>query len=240
MSRQFQSGTTIVTDAEGGPPRRSRHFSGVVKSSLRATQVDASTHIAPKPCVVVMPLDASQHSNYCIHYYIEFIHKPQNMVYVCYVTEDFLRKKKPSTDEEANKKSKAKRSISSYLKRKFHTVDMGPSPGVVAEMEQKDRAQCQLVKSKVRDLFTTNGVKYEFHLLTGGEPSTAILDFRNEVSGSLILMGSKGHGSLKRSIFGSVSDKVLKNSSVPVLVVKQTLPHSSYVVIRGIPESLIH
>lgn len=69
---------------------------------------------------------------------------------MCFVANDFLRKKKSSTEEDVNSKIR-KRSLGSFLKKKFQTVDLGPSPGVLAEMEQKDRAQCQMINAKVRE-----------------------------------------------------------------------------------------
>ena len=40
------------------------------------------------------------------------------------------------------------------------------------------------------------------------------------MGGTMIVLGSRSLGMIKRTIFGSVSDKVLHKSSVPVLVVR--------------------
>jgi len=53
-----------------------------------------------------------------------------------------------------------------------------------------------------------------------GEPSKAILQYAKENSVTLIAIATHGHGGLKRMFFGSVADRVLRESGVPVLVVK--------------------
>ena len=53
-----------------------------------------------------------------------------------------------------------------------------------------------------------------------GDPSKAILEYAKENSVKLIAIATHGHGGLKRIFFGSVADKVLRESSVPVLVIK--------------------
>jgi len=53
-----------------------------------------------------------------------------------------------------------------------------------------------------------------------GEPSKAILQYAKENAIKLIAIATHGHGGLKRMFFGSVADKVLRESGVPVLVIK--------------------
>lgn len=52
-----------------------------------------------------------------------------------------------------------------------------------------------------------------------GTPSRRILDYANNNEIDLIVMGSHGRKGVNRAIFGSVAEKVLKNSKIPVLVV---------------------
>ncbi|MFC1951178.1 universal stress protein [Chloroflexota bacterium] len=52
------------------------------------------------------------------------------------------------------------------------------------------------------------------------EASKAILQYASENSVKLIAIATHGHGGLKRMFFGSVADKVLRQSGVPVLVIK--------------------
>ena len=53
-----------------------------------------------------------------------------------------------------------------------------------------------------------------------GPPAEAILRVAETRECDLIVMGSRGLGELKAVLLGSVSDKVLHHSTVPVLIVK--------------------
>ncbi|HVA37343.1 MAG TPA: universal stress protein [Candidatus Dormibacteraeota bacterium] len=71
------------------------------------------------------------------------------------------------------------------------------------------------------------GVAAETDVLDG-DPVASILDAAREHHADLILMGSHGRGGLARAMLGSVTEGVLRKSSVPVLVVRtQRVPAHS-------------
>jgi nucleotide-binding universal stress UspA family protein len=53
-----------------------------------------------------------------------------------------------------------------------------------------------------------------------GRPGEAILDYANTNSISLIAIATHGRGGLRRAVFGSVADQVLRRSGLPVLVIR--------------------
>lgn len=57
-------------------------------------------------------------------------------------------------------------------------------------------------------------------LVDMGEPVTAIIEMAGAVSADLIIVGTHARQGMKRLIAGSVSEGVLREASVPVLVVK--------------------
>ncbi len=57
------------------------------------------------------------------------------------------------------------------------------------------------------------------HLLMG-RPDAEILELAEEVGAELIVVGSRGLGSLRRALMGSVSDSVVRHAHCPVLVVR--------------------
>jgi nucleotide-binding universal stress UspA family protein len=53
-----------------------------------------------------------------------------------------------------------------------------------------------------------------------GQPGRIILDYANEIEANLIVMGSRGLGTLKAVILGSVSQEVVAHSKIPVMICK--------------------
>ncbi len=57
------------------------------------------------------------------------------------------------------------------------------------------------------------------HSIQSGEPSRRILDAAAAGEYTLIVMGTQGRGALTHFVLGSVAERVLRLSSVPVIVV---------------------
>lgn len=57
-------------------------------------------------------------------------------------------------------------------------------------------------------------------LLHGAAPGLAICDYAAERSALAIVLGSRGHGPLKRALLGSVSDYVVRNAPCPVVITR--------------------
>ena len=57
------------------------------------------------------------------------------------------------------------------------------------------------------------------HVETGSRPK-AIIRVAQETNSDIIIMGSRGLGIFKGALIGSVSQKVIEDSPVPVMVVK--------------------
>lgn len=63
------------------------------------------------------------------------------------------------------------------------------------------------------------GVSATKHVETGSRPK-AIIKVAGEVNSDVIIMGSRGLGIFKGALIGSVSQKVIEDSPIPVMVVK--------------------
>lgn len=63
------------------------------------------------------------------------------------------------------------------------------------------------------------GMKAVKHVETGSRPK-AILKVAQDEKADLIIMGSRGLGIFKGALIGSVSQKVIEDSPIPVMVVK--------------------
>ncbi|MFO8116346.1 MAG: universal stress protein [Halorubrum sp.] len=82
--------------------------------------------------------------------------------------------------------------------------------------EVKDRAQA--ATSAVVDRGTSRGVEVVEHV-SGGRPHKVIADYAEDHGMDLIVMGSHGRAGVRRALLGSVTERTLRSTHVPVLVV---------------------
>ena len=66
-------------------------------------------------------------------------------------------------------------------------------------------------------------------ILLKGNPAEKILDFAEEQKVDMIVMGSTGKSGVERFMLGSVSEKVVRNSKIPVLVVRERFKPERFV-----------
>ena len=64
-----------------------------------------------------------------------------------------------------------------------------------------------------------NGVSVTYHVIEGS-PARSIMEFAEMHQASLIVMMSHGRGRFKRAILGSVTDAIMRGSTIPVLVIR--------------------
>jgi nucleotide-binding universal stress UspA family protein len=58
--------------------------------------------------------------------------------------------------------------------------------------------------------------------IEAGDPARAICEVAREARADVVVVGSRGHGFLRRALMGSVSSHVLHHAPCPVLVVRST------------------
>ena len=98
-----------------------------------------------------------------------------------------------------------------------HTFpDVEPNPEHVAAIRD-----AELELAAMADRVRAEGVDVETRLvrMNYAEAATAILDAAQREQADLIVMSTHGRGGLRRWIYGSVADEVLRGSEVPVLLV---------------------
>ena len=78
----------------------------------------------------------------------------------------------------------------------------------------------RLLDEQVRHIEEAGGTVAEAHLRLG-RPDDQIIEVGEEVGAGLIVVGSRGHGGVRRALMGSVSDSVVRHAHCPVLVVRQ-------------------
>ncbi|UCD08719.1 MAG: universal stress protein [Dehalococcoidales bacterium] len=90
------------------------------------------------------------------------------------------------------------------------------------EADRRDKRTMTRVRKYLRDKLKTvsdNGVEGSFRVMVG-DPADSIKQCCTEENIDLIVMNANNRGWLKRAIMGSVTDEILRTSSVPVLVLR--------------------
>lgn len=75
------------------------------------------------------------------------------------------------------------------------------------------------------DSETFSGIKVETETLFG-DPARALLDLAEQKNIDVIVMGSHGRGAWERMVLGSVSQRVIHEAKVPVVIVPPHLEHA--------------
>lgn len=74
--------------------------------------------------------------------------------------------------------------------------------------------------SSVENIAKKEGINVKKWIVKG-HPAEEILKLAKEKAADLIVMGSLGRSGIEKILLGSVADKVIRNSSIPVLIVRK-------------------
>ncbi|MCQ1534320.1 universal stress protein [Methanosarcina sp. KYL-1] len=81
------------------------------------------------------------------------------------------------------------------------------------------RKEGEKAVSNVKEIGEASGVEVK-EVLGEGHPSNEIISFAEENNADLIVMGTLGKSGIDRFLLGSVAEKVVRNSKIPVMVVR--------------------
>lgn len=81
----------------------------------------------------------------------------------------------------------------------------------------------KVARQKLADLTQTHlgGVRYETELHTSGDPAKTILEVEQAVGADLLIMATHGFHGVFHLLLGSVTEKMMRESSCPVLSLRQ-------------------
>jgi nucleotide-binding universal stress UspA family protein len=89
------------------------------------------------------------------------------------------------------------------------------SPEDFDQMEQDREAETHALLERARS--TLDLPDAETVVVTGGPPGPRVCDLAAELPASVIVLGTRGRGGIRRAMLGSVSDHVVRNAPCPVL-----------------------
>ncbi len=84
------------------------------------------------------------------------------------------------------------------------------------EVKQEGRRRLEEYVSQIEEA----GVEVAEAHFRMGNPDDQIVRLAEELDVGMIVMGSRGHGGVRRSLLGSVSDSVVRHAHCPVTVVR--------------------
>jgi len=94
------------------------------------------------------------------------------------------------------------------------------SPAHFEHVVRKNRSQAEeVLEQQVKRIEESGGAVNERHLREG-RAEEEIVELAEEIDAGLIVMGSRGHGRLRRALLGSVSDAVVRHAHCPVTIVR--------------------
>ncbi|NMB86706.1 MAG: Universal stress protein [Methanosaeta sp. PtaB.Bin018] len=96
----------------------------------------------------------------------------------------------------------------------YYAID----PAVFNSLRDMAMEAGEKAAARIEELATAAGVLSESKVLEG-DPASEILRLAREQSMDIIVIGSIGKTGLEKFLMGSVAEKVVRNSPVPVLVV---------------------
>ena len=107
----------------------------------------------------------------------------------------------------------------------LYVIDTSTSPLVVSKDEVRDglREVGEDAAGKAFAQAEALAEEYDVDLQTNireGSPDGEILAAANAVNADLVVMGTHGHEGLSRRLLGSVTERVVRESPVPVLTVR--------------------
>jgi nucleotide-binding universal stress UspA family protein len=110
----------------------------------------------------------------------------------------------------------------------LHVVHVGESPLVYhperhayrAEYEEHEKVSQQLLESQVERIEGASATEAQAHLRMG-RADEEIVELAHNIDAGLIVMGSRGHGRLRRALVGSVSESVVRHAHCPVTIVRE-------------------
>ncbi|WP_424004780.1 universal stress protein [Haloarcula salina] len=93
-------------------------------------------------------------------------------------------------------------------------------PGMVSEEHDIGDAIVERATGLVDEAASAAGDVETVTAVSGGDPHSAILDYAAEHDIDLVVMGTHGRTGIERYLLGSIAEKVVRTSDVPVLTVR--------------------
>jgi nucleotide-binding universal stress UspA family protein len=103
------------------------------------------------------------------------------------------------------------------------SVPEGLGPRILSPVREKverDLGDAREYLEATAEVLRQSGLEVATHAATGRVPAVAIASFAKQLDANVIALATHGYGGLRRTLLGSVADKLLRVSEVPLLVMR--------------------
>lgn len=148
--------------------------------------------------VVMIAVDASEQAVHAVNFYVENLHIEENQVILLHVVQ---------LPEMADMESMRKMML---------------SPHSLIQLWEQEQAESKKLEIKFKEHLRANGVENIRCKIEGGmKPGQVIVHSAQEEKVAMVIMGTRGMGTVRRTLLGSVSDYVVHHATCPVVVCRQ-------------------
>src|ERR687895_1612617 len=132
--------------------------------------------------------------------------------------------------EEAQLASTTAADLAEKTNSELHVLTVGPDsplyelpehPADFEDVIRENRREAkEMLEQQAKRIEESGGTVKETHLREG-RAEEEIVEVAEQIGAGLIVMGSRGHGRLRRALLGSVSDAVVRHAHCPVTIVRE-------------------
>ncbi len=97
-------------------------------------------------------------------------------------------------------------------------AELTTPPNIIEQLEASDEKEARGYLEEVGDRLRREGINV-FTVFAKGKPADEILSYAEKNAVDLIIISTHGRSGVARWFFGSVAEKVIRHSKVPVLVI---------------------
>lgn len=150
--------------------------------------------------VVVIAIDASRQALDSLNYYFDNVHNKSHKLLLLHVIE---------------------------LPDMSHARQAHLTPSALYDMWMEENAKSKELETRYAEHMKNRGIKdVSFRTTNGMKPGEVIVEVATEEKASMIVMGTRGMGLLRRTILGSASDYVVHHAPCAVLVCRKAGEHN--------------
>ncbi len=150
---------------------------------------------------VVFPVDSSSNCHRAFNWYLKFGHKKNDEIIFLHIIQPTI----------------------GYYKQ---ILPLDPHVRLTTESLRDDLGEAERTMEKFKGLAASADVKCREEVLVSSSPGETIKKFADEQAASVIVVGSRGAGKIRRTFLGTVSGYLVTHSTVPVLVVPPAPRHT--------------